>query len=373
MKYLIPIVLLLVAVGSLVAVKASQIGVLQAAGEKAKLSGPPPETVSSTVAKKEQWGSRLTAVGSVAARKGVTISNDAAGLVAQIHFDSGERVKAGKVLVTLDSRVERAQLKSAEARLGLATTTVERTRALTKEGISTQAELDTAEATLEGAEADVSTLRAQIARKVIVAPFDGQLGIRMVNEGQYLAPGSDITTLQSEAEEYVDFELPQQHLEQVSIGLKVHFSADEANIDTHGVVAALNPIVNPATRAFEVRATASDDENRLRPGMFVNVMVQLGQARPVVTTPSAAVVHAPYGDSVFLIEEAPEDASRLVARQQFVQLGESRGDWVEVKEGLQGGEKLVFAGAFKLRNGSPIVIDDSVDLDPRQNPHPKNR
>lgn len=373
MKYLPAIVLVLALVGGLVAIKASQIGTLARAGEAAKQAGPPPETVGSTTATQQRWEAQLTAVGSVAARKGVTISNDAPGIVTSIGFDSGEQVKSGAVLVRLDTSVEQAQLASALSRLQLAETTLARTRALSRERVTTEAELDTAEATLEGARAEVSTLRAQIGRKVVVAPFSGRLGMRLVNVGQYLAPGSEITTLQSEEEEFVDFQLPQQQLPVVHVGLLVKITATDAGIDTQGTVVAVDPTVDPRTRSFQVRASTKDTEERLRPGMFVNVSVGLGQSNEIVAVPVTSVVYAPYGDSVFVIEDDESSRTGKVARQQFVQLGEARGDFVAIDKGLQGGEPLVAEGAFKLRNGSPITIDNAVDLDPKLHPQPGNR
>lgn len=373
MRILIPILAVVALVSGLAAIKASQIRLLMKTGEAAQEAGPPAETVASARAERDSWQATLFAVGSVAAGRGVTIANDSPGIVARIHFDSGDEVKAGAPLVELESNVERAQLASTMARLQLAETTLERTRALVAESVASVAELDSARATYQGLQAEVSALRAQIARKVVRAPFAGKLGIREINVGQYLNPGNPITTLQSADEVYVDFALPQEHLEELRVGLPVKLRAAQSKLELEGVIAALDPTVDPRTRAVTVRASTKDPEERLRPGMFLNVEVMLDEQREVVSVPATAVVHAPYGDSVFLIEPAPKNGGRKLARQQFVKLGEARGDFVEVTKGLSGGELVVSAGAFKLRNGAPVTINNQVDLEPALAPNPPNR
>lgn len=373
MKVLIPIVAVLALVGGLAAVKANQIGTLINAGKAAQQAGPPPETVASIEVKKDRWEAMLAAVGSVEAGKGVSISNDSPGIVTRIRFESGAQVKAGQVLVELDTSVERAQLASTEARLGLANTTLTRTRALIKEGVATRAELDAAEASVKGLTAEVSALRAQIARKVVTAPFSGKLGIRAINVGQYLSPGTSITALQSEKDEYVDFSLPQQYFDKLRVGLSVKLTAKENGIDLSGVVAAVDPSVDPTTRTVQLRASTTDPAKLLRPGMFINVNVMLDKTLDVIAIPITSVVYAPYGDSVFVIEEDPKAPGTKLARQQFVKLGETRGDFVEVAKGLKGGETLVSAGAFKLRNGARVAVNNKVGLAPKMDPRPANR
>lgn len=373
MKVLIPIVAVLAVVGGLAAVKANQIGTLIEAGKAMQKAGPPPETVSSIEVRKDHWASTLASVGSVEAGKGVAISNDSPGIVTRIRFESGDQVKAGQVLVELDTSVERAQLGSAEARMGLATTTLNRTRALIKEGVATGAELDSAEASVKSSTAEVSALRAQIARKVVEAPFSGKLGIRTVNVGQYLSPGTPITTLQSGKEEFVDFSVPQQYFDKLRRGLPVKIVSKESGIDLDGVVAAVDPSVDPVSRSVSLRATTTDPSKKLRPGMFVNVAVKLDSQRDVITLPVTSIVYAPYGDSVFILEDDPKTPGGKIARQQFVKLGETRGDFVEATKGLQGGETVVSAGAFKLRNGARVSINNKVGLAPKLDPHPANR
>lgn len=375
-KTLLPALLVLLVVAGLAAIKANQIGMLKHAAQTAAEAGPRPETVASASARKATWEYTLEAVGSVEAGKGVTISNDDPGIVTRIGFESGDEVKAGALLLELDTSVERAQLNSSKAKLALAKTTLERTRALVREQVATTAELDTARANVDTSSAEVSALQAQIARKVVRAPFSGKLGIRSVNLGQYLSPGSPITTLQSNKATYVDFSLPQQHLEEVRVGLPVKLSLKDARIDLTGNVAAIDPEVNEVTRSVKLRASVEDSDKRLRPGMFVNVSVHLDRTRELVMVPVTAVVYAPYGDSVFVLEDAKGKSKRpghKVARQQFVRLGETRGDFVEVEKGLSGGELLVAAGAFKLRNGAPVVVNNEVELKPELHPKPPNR
>lgn len=373
MRILIPLIVGVALIGTLVAIKASQIGLLIQTGEEANAAGPPPEVVASVTSKKETWRATLSAVGSVKAERGVTISSESAGIVTRLHFDSGDEVKPGAVLVELDTSVERAQLSSIEARLKYADTNATRTRALEKAKVATQAEVDVVESNLDSLKADSAALKAQIERKVIRAPFGGKLGIRAIDLGQYLSPGTEVTTLQSDNEDYVDFSLPQKDLEVLRAGLPVKLQVEQSSISLEGVVAAVDPSVNRRTRSVELRASTKDPEKRLRPGMFVNVSIELDQEREVTAIPLTAVVHAPYGDSIFLIEEDPQDKAKKVARQQFVRLGETRGDFVVVEEGLGPDQMLVSAGAFKLRSGVPVKINNAIALDPKQNPTPENR
>ncbi|HEU5072972.1 MAG TPA: efflux RND transporter periplasmic adaptor subunit, partial [Polyangiaceae bacterium] len=234
-------------------------------------------------------------------------------------------------------------------------------------------------ASVKSTTAEVSALRAQISRKVVEAPFAGKLGIRAINVGQYLSPGTSITTLESEKEEYVDFALPQQYFDRLRVGLPVKITAKETGIDLQGVVAAVDPAVDPVNRTVSLRATTSDPNKKLRPGMFVNVSVMLDSQRDVIALPVTAIVYAPYGDSVFVLEDdkkAPADPNAppaKVARQQFVKLGETRGDFVEVTKGLKGGETVASAGGFKLRNGARVTINNKVGLAPKMDPRPANR
>lgn len=370
---LIPVVAVLVLVGSLALIKTNQIGLLIQTGKAAKEKGPPPETVGTKTADTADWKASISAVGNVEAERGVTISNDSPGIVAKVNFDSGDKVKSGAVLLELETTVERAQLASTEAQLELSQTNVRRAVALREHQVNTVAELQTAESEVKRLHAEVAGIRAQIERKIVRAPFSGELGIRRVNLGQYLAPGSALTTLQSDKEDYVDFALPQEHLTDIRVGLAVRLDVKQDKLSLDGVIAAVDPNVDQRTRAVTVRASTVDPERRLRPGMFINVSVLLDQTRRVVTVPSTAVRYAAYGDSVFVVEDESKESARKVARQQFVRLGETRGDFVEITKGLTGGETIVAAGAFKLRNGAPVTINNEIEVEPKLNPEPENR
>ncbi len=372
-RILVPVVGVLGLVGALVAIKASQIGLLVQTGKAAQEKGPPAETVGTVQSKLDTWNQSISAVGNVEAERGVTISNDAPGIVVRVRFDSGDKVSAGAVLVELETHVERAQLDSIQAQLELAENRQRRTNALLESQVSTQAEVESADAEVKRLQAEAAGLRAQIERKVIRAPFSGELGIRRVNLGQYLAPGTAVTTLQSDKEDYVDFALPQEFLPDVRVGLPVRLRVKQEQLDLEGVIAAIDPSVDQRTRSVTVRASTNDPDGRLRPGMFVSVSVSLDKARKVVLIPSTSVRYAAYGDSVFVVENESETSARKVARQQFVKLGEVRGDFVEITKGLSGGETVVSAGAFKLRNGASVSINNDIEVEPQLHPEPENR
>ncbi|HEY0467689.1 MAG TPA: efflux RND transporter periplasmic adaptor subunit [Polyangiaceae bacterium] len=383
LKILLVIVGLLTVVGTLGFIKFSQISSLMAMGKAYEKSGPPPESVGSGMSKKQTWQGQLTAVGTIAPVKGVALSNDAPGVVSKISFESGALVKQGQVLVELDTSVERAQLASASVRRELAATNVKRSRSLMKDQLTTQIQLDADESAVKSAETDAQTIQAQIARKIVRAPFAGRLGIRAVNVGQYLNPGTTLTVLQAVGAVYVDFSLPQQQLGTIVVGMPVKVQIEgSSGPPQDGTIAAVDPTIDSATRMLKLRATVPNMADKLSPGMFANVAVQLPDQGEVVTIPQTAVVHASFGDSVFVVEDkkpdspgartSPDGKPIKNARQQFVRLGVARGDYVAVLDGVSDGQELVTAGAFKLRNNSPIVVDNSVKTDPQLNPKPEN-
>jgi membrane fusion protein, multidrug efflux system len=376
MRYVIVILGLVVVIGTLVAIKGSQIAMLMGMGEEMKKAGPPPEVVSTAPAKKQTWEVTLSAVGSVVSSKGVDVSNDAPGVVSRLHFDSGDTVKKGEILVELDSSVERAQLASLRARRALAETSAQRSQALATSGAVAQAQVDNDVAQLKSSTADVSALAAQIERKIIRAPFGGKLGMRLINLGQYLAPGTTVTMLESAEATVVEFTLPQQHLAKVQVGLPVRVRAgDSAKPLAEGAISAINPDVDPVTRNIKLRASLPEANAELRPGMFLRVEVVLPEKSEVVAVPQTAVVHASYGDSVFVGEQkpGPDGKSRKVAQQHFVKLGGTRGDFVAVLDGLQPEQEVVTAGAFKLRNGMPLKVNNQGGPEPKLDPQPENR
>jgi membrane fusion protein (multidrug efflux system) len=364
-------ILMLVAVGifiaTIAAVKTRQI---QAAIKKGAYT-PPPEAVTTVVAKQEQWPATWTSIGSVAAVHGVIVSADLPGLVEKISFESGQSVEAGAELVRLDTKQEQAQLESADAALVLANLNVNRTKGLVEKGVISQSDLDRLVAEQKQAEARVGEIKATIARKTIRAPFTGILGIRQVNLGQYLQGGTAIVPLQSIRPVYVNFAVPQQETGAVRVGSPITVHAEGADVKATGRVTAVDSLVNEATRNVQIQATIENADGKLRPGMFVRAETGLGAGQSVVTVPTSAILYAPYGDSVFVVENVkdPKGQSYLGVRQQFVKVGASRGDQISILTGLKDGEQVVSSGVFKLRNGAAVKVNNKVQ--PGNNPAPR--
>jgi membrane fusion protein (multidrug efflux system) len=274
--------------------------------------------------------------------------------------------------VRQDTSSEEAQLPGAEAQVELTRTNVARMKELYTKNLIAQVDRDNAVASAEQAQAQADNIRATIAKKTIRAPFSGHLGIRQVNTGQMLREGDPVVTLQSLDPIYVDFTLPQQELRLVRKGLGVQVTTDALpGVTLKGRITAINPLVDSQTRQIKVQAMADNPDNKLRPGMFVNVAVRLPAQEEVLAIPATAVLYAPYGDSVFIIEDAADKKGKVL-RQQFVRLGAKRGDFVAVTTGLKGGETVVSTGVFKLRNGQAAVIDNTLAPDFQKAPTPEN-
>jgi len=370
-------ILMLIAVGIFLTVIGTvKFNQVQTAIAQASSFAPPPEAVTTVVARQEPWASTLTSIGSVTAVQGVVVSADLPGIVERIGFESGDKVRAGDVLVRLDSRQEQAQLTAAGAQRDLAQTQLERMRGLFAKGVTSQAELDSAEAGFTQAEARVGEILATIGRKTIRAPFSGVLGIRQVNLGQYLEPGAPVVSLQSLDPIYVDFSVPQQQVPLLAAGTEVEISAQGSGGTAPrgawtGRVSAVDAVVDEATRNARVQATLANPDHRLLPGMFVEVRALLGAGEPVITLPATAINYAPYGDSVFIVAdlEGPDGESYRGVRQSFVQLGGSRGDQIAVLSGVEPGAEVVTSGVFKLRQGAAVVVDN--DVQPANDPAPR--
>lgn len=353
----------------LAAVKGLQIGAMIDQGKKFV---PPPETVTSAVIKSESWETTLTAVGTLNAVQGVTVSAELAGKVVEIAFEAGKPVKKGDLLLRQDTSSEEAQLPGAVAQETLARTNRERFDQLFAKNLISQAEHDNAVAAAEQAGALAENIRATIAKKTIRAPFSGHIGIRQVSLGQMLREGDPIVTLQSLNPMYVDFTLPQQQLPLVRLGLTVQVTTEALQADPlKGRITAINPLVDAETRQIKLQATVANRGEKLRPGMYANVVVGLPAQQKVLAVPATAILYAPYGDSVFIIEDA-EDKKSKVLRQQFVRLGPKRGDFVAATSGIQEGETVVSTGVFKLRNGQSVVIDNKLAPDFQKAPTPEN-
>jgi membrane fusion protein, multidrug efflux system len=333
---------------------------------------PPPEAVTTIVAQEVEWPERLSAIGSVAAVQGVTVSADLSGTVDRVAFDSGRAVRQGDVLVELDTRQERAQLAAAEAQRDLARTNFDRMQGLLKDNVISRAEFDSATAENKQTEARAGEIRAAIQRKRITAPFSGILGIRQVNVGQYLSSGDPIVVLQSLNPIYVNFDVPQQATSKMRNGRDVRITTgDLAEAEFHGRITALDSVVNSETRNIQVQATLANPDGQLRPGMFVQAEVVMGAGRTVIALPATAISYAPYGDSVFVVGDmkGPNGESYRGVRQQFIKLEGSRGDQVGVVSGVKPGDEVVTSGVFKLRNAAAVLVNNKVQ--PGNDPAPK--
>ncbi|HZE57387.1 MAG TPA: efflux RND transporter periplasmic adaptor subunit [Chthoniobacterales bacterium] len=353
----------------LVAIKALQIRKMMATPMVM-----PPTTVSSVQVKQEDWPPVFSSIGTVSAVQGATVSAELAGTVAEIKFENGGLAKKGDVLMRLDASSEEAQMKSAEADLELARSDLARARDLAQRNVVSKAELDAAESKFKQKEGVVNNMRSMIAKKEVLAPFDGQLGIRQVNVGQMITAGQQVVSLQALDPLYVDFALPQQDLPKLSAGLEVRVHTDVvAGSEFPGKLTALNSAVDPVTRNVTLQATIENKDHALRPGMFAKIDVLLPDKQKTLVVPGTAISYAPYGDSVFVIEKKKDEKTgkeSQVLRQQFVRIGEARGDFVSITKGLEDGQQIVSTGVFKLRNGIPVVINNDLAPKPQLNPKP---
>jgi membrane fusion protein (multidrug efflux system) len=349
-----------VVIAGLGAVKYQQI---QTAVAAASAFQPPPEAVTTIVAAAEPWPDTLPVIGTTAAVQGVTVAADLPGLVDRISFESGRAVRAGDVLVQLDTRQEQAQLAAAEAQRELARLNFARMQALVVDGAISRADFDQAAAEQKSTEARVGEIKAAIARKTIRAPFSGILGIRQVNLGQYLSGGDPVVPLQALHPIYVNVGIPQQDTVRVRVGSTVRVTADElSGASFSGRVTAVDAVVNPQTRNVQVQATIANPQGTLRPGMFVQTALVTGATRSVVSLPASAIGYAPFGDSVFVLADlkSPDGRTYRGVRQQFVKIGPTRGDRVAVLEGIKPGDEVVTSGVFKLRNGAAVYVNNAV-------------
>ena len=350
-------------------IKALQIGKMMSTPQTM-----PPTTVSSVSVKEEDWAPRLTAVGSVSAVQGAVVSAELAGVVSEINFENGGEAKKGEVLMKLDASQEEALLRSAEAEAQLAQTDLERSRDLAMKKVVSSAELDSAQSKFRRLNAVVDQVRSSIAKKTLIAPFDGQLGIRQVNVGQMINAGQQVVPLTSLDPVFADFALPQQYLGQLTPGLEVHVTTDAIPGRVfNGKLTAINSMVDSSTRNITLQATLDNSDHALRPGMFAKAEVMLPEKHKTLVVPGSAISYAPFGDSVFVIEKKKDEKTgkeSQVIRQQFVRVGEGRGDLVAITQGLKAGETIVSTGVFKLRNGMTVTINNDLAPNPQVNPNP---
>jgi len=368
--YLYAAGILVVLVGAVAGTKALQIGKLISSGKK---GGPPVETVSTAAVVAEKWERSVESVGSLRAVQGADLSTESSGVIANILFENGQEVKKGDLLVELDHETESANLRSAEAEADLARTVYERTKRLRVNNTVPQSDLDAAESQLRKTAALVEQLKSTINKKQLSAPFSGRLGIREVNLGQFVDNGDKIVSLQSLDPIFVDFLLPQQLIAGLAVGQPLELITDVyPGRSFEGKLTAINSEIDPVTRNIRLQGTLQNADGALRPGMFARVILTLGEAEEVVSVPATALISAPYGDSVFVLETetAEEGASRTVARQRFIRTGRARGDFVSVTQGVKPGETVVTAGAFKLRSGTPVEVNNDLAPQPELAPTP---
>lgn len=330
--------------------------------------GIPASTVSTTVAKNEEWQPKIEAVGNVRAVNGADLAAEIAGIVESLNFESGSTVEKDAVLAQLRADDDIAKLHALEATEKLARLTLERSKKLIASQAISQATYDNDAATLQNAEAAVAQQKATIAKKTIRAPFAGQLGIRQVDVGQYLSSGTPIATLQQLNPIYVDFNIPESSLPQIKVGQKVAARVtSQGNAKLIGNVTAINSKIDEATRNVQVRASFANDETKLLPGMFANIEIEVGQSQKLLTLPQAAISYNPYGNIVYVVDKT--DPAKLIAKQVFVVTGSVRGDQVSVTQGIKEGDEVVTSGQMKLRQGSPIKVNNEItpknDADPK--------
>ncbi len=371
-RMILMLVVLLAIIGGLGFAKYKQVEAAIKMGASFQL---PPTAVTTVIAKRETWPSTLSVIGSAAAIQGVTVSADLPGTIDKIHFESGQWVHEGDIMVELDTRQERAQLASLEAQRDLAKVNFDRAQQLVKSGVIARQEYDNAEAQQKATEAQVGDVKAAIARKTIRAPFSGILGIRQVSLGQYLAAGQAIVSLQSLNPIYVNFGVPQQDTGKVIPGHVMRVTnGDLPGMAFTGRIIALDSVINEQTRNIQVQAVVTNKDNKLRPGMFLQVELPLGQPRQVVPLPASAINYAPYGDSVYVItdmKDAKGNSYRGV-RQQVVKIDGSRGDQVGVVSGVNPGDEVVSSGVFRLRNGAPVLVNNEVKPSNSTAPKPED-
>ena len=365
-----------IAIGGLLALVILLVGVkaLQIAKMASTPMVMPATTVSSATVKEEDWAPVLSAVGSISAVQGAVVSSELGGVVSQIAFENGGTAKKGDLLLQLDASAEEALLRSAEAEAELARQDLDRTRGLASQKVLSKAELDAAESKFNRLNAVVDQMRSNIRKKTIIAPFDGQLGIRQVNVGQMINSGQQVVPLTSLDPVFADFALPQQHLGKLTPGLDVRVTTDALSGRVfNGKLTAINSMVDANTRNITLQATLENPDHVLRPGMFAKAEVTLPEKHKALVIPGSAVSYAPFGDSVFVIEKKKDEKTgkeSQAIRQQFVRVGESRGDLVSITEGLKAGEIVVSTGVFKLRNGMAVTINNELAPKPQTNPTP---
>lgn len=369
LKTFLVIVLIAVIAGAIAGIKALQIKSMIEMGSK---MGPPVQAVATAEVESFEWTVESNAIGTIEAVRGVMLSVDSPGVIASIDFESGQSVAAGDLLLTLDTQSEEAELASVVAAAELAEINLERSGTLLERNTISQSEFDVVNAEYKQAQAQVANIEARILKKRIVAPFDGVLGIRRVNLGQFINSGSEVVSLQSMDPIYATFYLPQQELAFLKTGLKVGVESDAYPARVfEGTVTAIAAEVDPQTRMIEVQAQLANPEGDLKVGMYVQVSLLHPEAREVQAVPATAVIYAPFGNTIYTVVPATEGEG-FVAKQNFVELGERRGDYIEVLSGLDGEERVVISGGFKLYPFAPVKMNDERAPKASLSPNPED-
>jgi membrane fusion protein (multidrug efflux system) len=353
-------------------IKATQIS--RAIAEHSR-SGPPPESVTTTKISTVQWRESFDTVGSFVSIQGATLGAKESGNVVAVRFDSGARVKAGDVLLEIDRSVEEANLKGALARLEFAKQSLARAQNLRSQSAMSLSTFEDAQSKLRQAESEAQSIRATIERKTIVAPFDGRAGIRTVNIGSYVNAGDPIVPLYSLNPIYFNFSVPQHFAPLLATKIPISVSVDAfPDQKFTGEITAVNPNIDEATRTISIQATVQNAREEILPGMFGAVRLEVGPEQPLLAVPSTSVTYAPYGNSVYVVERSKDPAGRDLStvRQQIVQLGRARGDFVSVIKGLSEGDEIVSAGTFKLRPGAVVHVQNSGGPSPAIAPNVEN-
>jgi membrane fusion protein (multidrug efflux system) len=341
---------------------------------------PSPQTITAAKVESLEWQPQLSSVGTVMPVRGVDVTTEIAGLVRHVNFKSGQEVKAGELLVQLNDDSDVAQLNSLQAAADLAVTVLNRDKQQFAAQAISQAQVDSDAADLKSKRALVEQQKALVEKKAIRAPFSGEIGITTVNPGQYLNPGDKIVSLEKIDPIYIDFYVPQKQVGGLSLGQTLNLSNDAyPGVNFAGKITALNPKIDATTRNVQVEATLSNPKHQLLPGMFANVKVDMGEKKTYLTLPQTAITYNPYGSTVFIIKpDDKKDAKKddkgntqLVASQVFITTGLTRGDQVAVLTGLQAGQEVVTSGQIKLKNGTPVVVDNTVVPANSPNPTPQ--
>lgn len=345
-------------------------------GPMLKAMATAPQSVSTTVAATSSWQAQTGALGSVRAVRGADLAPQASGVVDTIHLESGTEVKAGTVLLTLKPNDDPAKLEQLEAQAELAAITLKRDQEQLSAQAISQATVDTDVSSLKSARAQVTAQKALIEEKIVRAPFAGSLGIRQVDEGQYLAAGTTVVTLQALDPIFIDFYIPQQALARLKVGQVVNATVDAyPGVTFKGKINSVNSKVDSASRNVQARGSFPNPDRKLVPGMYANVLVEYGDAADQLTLPQTAITYNPYGNTVYLVQKNGTDdkgATKLTVQQRFVKLGDTRGDQVAVLDGIKAGDEVVTAGQLKLRNGSAVKVDNKVVPPNDPNPTPPN-